>query len=195
MQSKSYVIGLDLSLNGTGLCVLDGEGNIALSTCIKNKAKLSGFDRIIAVREKVISIIKEYQPTLIAIEGYSMGQKAGVHFDTVELSGQIKVWLYQTGYKFCLVPPTTLKKFITGKGNSKKNVMLMEILSRWGIKFLSDDEGDAYGLSVVAAYEDYFLGNRECPKKITHAMRESLSALSIIQNESTPVRKRERESQ
>ena len=43
--------------------------------------------------------------------------------------------------------PTTLKKFITGKGAGPKDVMLLETYKRYGISFLDNNLCDAFGLA------------------------------------------------
>lgn len=44
------------------------------------------------------------------------------------------------------VAPGTLKKFVTGKGSAKKEIMRIEAYKRWQVEFGSNDEVDAYGL-------------------------------------------------
>jgi len=50
---------------------------------------------------------------------------------------------------FIIVAPTSLKKFITGNGAAKNDVMLMETFKRYGVTILDDNECDAYGLAQV----------------------------------------------
>ena len=45
------------------------------------------------------------------------------------------------------VPPMTLKKFAAGKGNAKKQEMLLQIYKRWGVEFTDDNAADAYALA------------------------------------------------
>jgi crossover junction endodeoxyribonuclease RuvC len=49
------------------------------------------------------------------------------------------------------IPPMTLKKFAAGKGNAKKQEMLMQIYKRWGIEFNDDNAADSYALARVAS--------------------------------------------
>ena len=58
----------------------------------------------------------------IAIEGYSMGSKGKV-FNIAENTGILKYKIYNMGIPLEVVPPTTVKKFATGKGNADKTVM------------------------------------------------------------------------
>jgi Holliday junction resolvasome RuvABC endonuclease subunit len=50
-----------------------------------------------------------------------------------------------------LVAGNTLKKFVTGKGNGPKSVMLKHVYSKWGYDTDDDNLADAYGLARLAA--------------------------------------------
>ena len=58
----------------------------------------------------------------IAIEGYSMGSKGKV-FHIAENTGVLKYKIYNLGIPLEVVPPTTVKKFATGRGNADKELM------------------------------------------------------------------------
>jgi Holliday junction resolvasome RuvABC endonuclease subunit len=60
--------------------------------------------------------------SLVMIEDYSMGSKGKV-FHIAENCGILKHELYVNEIPFATVPPTVLKKFATGKGNSSKEEM------------------------------------------------------------------------
>ena len=47
------------------------------------------------------------------------------------------------------VPPSTLKKFVTGRGNAAKNEMLLHVYKRWGREYSDDNMADAYALSML----------------------------------------------
>lgn len=61
-------------------------------------------------------------PRAIALEDYAMGARGRV-FEIAENTGALKQDLRANGYDFKLYPPTVVKKFATGKGNSDKNLM------------------------------------------------------------------------
>ena len=58
----------------------------------------------------------------IAIEGYSYGSKGKV-FHIAENTGVLKYKIFQNGIPLEVIPPTTIKKFATGKGNADKVAM------------------------------------------------------------------------
>jgi crossover junction endodeoxyribonuclease RuvC len=45
----------------------------------------------------------------------------------------------------------TLKKYAAGKGNAKKQEMLLQIYKRWGMEFSDDNAADAYALARLAS--------------------------------------------
>jgi crossover junction endodeoxyribonuclease RuvC len=45
----------------------------------------------------------------------------------------------------------TLKKYAAGKGNAKKQEMLLQIYKRWGLEFNDDNAADAYALARLAS--------------------------------------------
>lgn len=66
----------------------------------------------------------------VNIEGYSFGSSSGRAFDIAENGGLLKHKLWTQDIKFNIIPPTTLKKFVTGKGNAKKEQMIEEFTRR-----------------------------------------------------------------
>jgi crossover junction endodeoxyribonuclease RuvC len=65
-----------------------------------------------------------------------------------------RVYLYRTNVNYKVIAPGTLKKFVTGKGNSKKDLMLLKTYKRWGVEFDDHNICDAYGLARMAL-EDF----------------------------------------
>lgn len=70
--------------------------------------------------------------SLIIIEDYSMGSKGRV-FHIAENCGILKHELYVNELPFDTVPPTTLKKFASGKGNASKEMMYESFLRETNI--------------------------------------------------------------
>lgn len=155
------VIGLDLSLTSTGVATPVGE------TAIKSKKK--GEERLVEIREAVLYLVVPFGNPYIIIEGYSFGQQHSQAHSAGELGGQVRVALFERGIPFVVVPPTVLKKFITGKGNAAKVEVSSTISARTGIVFSTDDEADAYALRELGLA--HFGENQiEWPKKNLEAV-------------------------
>lgn len=136
-------IGLDLSLSGTGICVVDSNGVLLESNTIKTsapeaKSLLSRAKRIDLIVNSIESVVSTYCPCKIAVEGHSHGsgmrrgsdgqqfqQRGGI--DRHELFGAVVSMLYRDYLKYIHsleeVPPKSLKKWFTSSGNADKTMM------------------------------------------------------------------------
>lgn len=146
------VIGLDLSLTSTGYCYyIDGVWH---NGRIRPK-KISGMERL----SFIVSEIKQHLTVLsltekkpmLTIEGYSMGSK-GRAFDIGELGGVVKLFAWEKGFDVLLVPPSSLKLFVAGKGNANKQEMMEAVKGLWGFETKYHDEADAFGLHQLGRY-------------------------------------------
>ena len=93
----------------------------------------------------------------IAIEDYSFGSKGRV-FNIAENTGLLKHKLWEVGYKFNVVAPTTVKKFATGKGNADKEKMYEAFVKETGIdisKIMFPDR--ALGSPVSDIVDSYYI--------------------------------------
>ena len=92
----------------------------------------------------------KYDLVVVAMEGYANGktfnrEKMG------ELGGVVKL-AHATVFGFDpeIVPPTTLKKFVTGKGTASKDDMIAAVNSKWDPSVKNNNIADAYGLAEYA---------------------------------------------
>ena len=165
------VLGIDPSTKtGIGELSLQIEDHILnvdyvtrmVTNKLDSKTQSNHLQRVTALLADIMDITKTFKPDLIVLEGYSFSSKF-VSFPLVEISAVIRWELFNRGLNFILVPPTTLKKFVTGKGNCKKDVMRLETFKRWGVEAKTDDEIDAFGLSMFGAAYMGFL--KDMPKE------------------------------
>ena len=150
------VIGLDISLTCTGWCYLaeDDYTTGTIKTTPKDGIIQERVKIILKSLQSVLNTVKKCQEIdLIAIEGYSfgVGKNASRAFDLAEVSGAVKLYLYKMGIPYVLIPPNTLKKFLTGSGRAKKNEMLKAAYKRFDVDVKTDDEADAFGLAMMGA--------------------------------------------
>lgn len=152
-KSKTISLGLDLSLTGTGVIILEG-GKIVKQHLIKSKPvgdlPLNELIRIRKIIYEIESVLLEKLPTVAVIEGLAfMVRNATALVQLSALNYMTRELLHKYGVPFVIVAPTSLKKFITGSGGSKKDVMLMETYKRYGVTILDDNENDAFGLAKI----------------------------------------------
>lgn len=145
------ILGIDPSLTNTGLCW--GNGDWHETECLKYKQR-KGFkgrelydrlDRIDSLGDQARKIFSETKPDLALIESYSFGSRNGGEY-LGEYGGMLRWSLIRWARSVVEVAPTMAKKFATGKGNSKKEVIIGHVQKRWGVLFENSDEADAYVL-------------------------------------------------
>jgi len=138
------VMGIDPSLRSTGVAVLGIDSERAYSI---NTSRLNQADAINRVANKILEEARDVD--FIFIEGYAFGKFGGSSSVSVliELSGVLKYEFRRLGYKFIVVPPTVVKKYLTGNGNSNKDKMMLACYRKFGLEFETSDECDAYALA------------------------------------------------
>jgi len=153
-------IGIDPSLCSTGFVCLNENGELEDSQLIKTVPAQVIEERLIIINRTIQDLLDKYQirhndgykhEALVYIEGLSFMAKGNAILQLAGLHFFLRINLYKRfDLKYEIIAPTSLKKFVTGKGNSKKELMLLEVYKRWGIEFKNNNLADAYGLSRMA---------------------------------------------
>ena len=146
-------LGIDLSLVGTGIVLLN-EGKIESKQLIKSKPSgdlpIDELKRIRSIVDEIENVVTEDIPTIAVIEGMAfMARNSTALVQLSALNYMTRSLLFEYKIPFVIVAPTSLKKFITGSGAAKKDVMLIETFKRYGVTILDDNENDAYGLAQI----------------------------------------------
>jgi crossover junction endodeoxyribonuclease RuvC len=139
------VMGIDLSTSA-GVAVVDHAGKV-LHAGVVTYPKLKGKPRIHAIVGDILHLRETLQPDHIFIEDYALGLNMGAVIVQVELASVLQFILWQDGIPFELVSPGTLKKFVTGSGGAKKELMMLHVFKRWGHESKGNDECDAVALA------------------------------------------------
>lgn len=145
------IVGLDLSLVKTGFTVLK-DGKHVNSGLIKSKP--SG-DRPIQELERLVNIVTEIEGLvdgthLVVIENFAfMVRNTTALTQLAGLNYFVRFMLFRKSIPFVMCAPTSLKKFVCGKGNADKNLVMMEIFKQYNHSALDDNEADSYGLAVL----------------------------------------------
>jgi hypothetical protein len=170
MKQPNRVLGLDLSLTGTGWCA---TSNLVTRVGIIEPGKLEGLERMDHILKEISKLLDLTQvpffhvshseedaslpqtselninETLVIIEDFSFSSKGSSLFQIAGLGYLVRHWLWEHGIKFLLVPPTMVKKFCTGTGTAQKSLILKEVYKRWNVDLTDDNEADAYVLSRI----------------------------------------------
>lgn len=156
MPDLRVAIGIDPSLTGTAVCFYTPGQEMQPQTKRYSSLPRPGLDgriaRYLGLISKIVRPCIVAKPGIILIEGYSYGSKGKAILDIAEFGGLLRHRLLdEFECPIIEVPPATLKKWATGKGNANKVVMVTELVRRYGIGYDTDDEYDAYGLARMAA--------------------------------------------
>ena len=162
---NTMVLGLDPSLNSTGLCVMRGD---SLVRCARVTHKLTGILRLKYIRDAVKDIICSYDIDVCGMEGYVYGRSMMVtnSFELHELGGILKLMMHENDTPYHVFAPTSLKKFATGNARKvKKEDMIAGIAATWNIHFSKkqNDMADAYTLAKVCYFSHVALAERDTP--------------------------------
>lgn len=136
------VVGLDLSLTGTGVAH-PGGGSSTIRT------KLTGAARLGYLRDLIGQWLSDERTDLVAVEGYAFGRTNKAH-QMGELGGVVRLMLHERGQPWCEIPPSSMKKYATGKGNAGKSEVLVAAVRRLGYDGADDNQADALWLRAMA---------------------------------------------
>lgn len=143
-----YFLGIDQSLNGTGLCrLLEGGGVDHLETVCPGK--LRGVERLAHIKSKTATLLYP-SVKFAAIEHYSYNSVGRV-FELGEVGGVLRLLVYEYGVPFVVVPPTSLKKFATGNAAADKAAMVAAA-KKEGANVADDNQADAFFLAMIAKF-------------------------------------------
>lgn len=162
LAGEPVAIGIDQSLTGFAITVL----NVNKPECYKTwvyKSPYSGVKRLSDIGGWIVDKLEFVQKQEcfiqdIAMEGTVLASHAALLLG--ELAGLVKLTLWDFFMDYdhqdrlrvpLQIPPMTLKKYAAGKGNAKKQEMLLQIYKRWNIEFNNDNAADSYALARLAA--------------------------------------------
>jgi crossover junction endodeoxyribonuclease RuvC len=152
MSKTKVVVGLDMSLSSTGFCLKKGT-DISLET-IKTNPRTCENDLLRLqhiVKECLKRIPKDVD--MVCVEDYYVPMSKaqfGSAIKLISLGTLMRIALFNKGIPFYIPTASQLKKFVTGKGNCQKNLVLMEVFKRWGITAGDDNQADACTLGYMA---------------------------------------------
>jgi Holliday junction resolvasome RuvABC endonuclease subunit len=135
------ILGLDLSINGTGVCTPDGESFTI--KCVTGQ----GDHRINVVRDRIVPHLAGTD--LVVMEDFPAKLQAAAAKAIGLVQGAVRSALLDAKVPYAVISPATLKKFATGVGNCDKAAMILAAYKRSGIEFRDDNRCDAWWLHIA----------------------------------------------
>jgi Holliday junction resolvasome RuvABC endonuclease subunit len=129
------VLGLDLSITATGMCVPNGA-----TRTLRTNAK-TGDKRLQFIAEHV-GIILDGGVDVAVIEEAPPGLKGPAIKAIHMVHGAVRLRLLEAGTPYVVINPTTLKGYATGSTGGDKTAMAMAAYKRADREFADDKGGD-----------------------------------------------------
>jgi Holliday junction resolvasome RuvABC endonuclease subunit len=149
---RRYVWGLDSSLTGTGLTVIDLKDESAMMDRFTTHNMASLVDRSCSLIDWLGSKYELYTPVIILMESTFFSMNTAESLILTKLNHALEVGLYSMGgalYKG--VSPMSLKKYIAGTGPAKKTAVQGVLSERIGFTIANNDLADSFGLAIMAS--------------------------------------------
>lgn len=153
-MKKELFVGIDPSFTGTGLIILDSTANIIKQLLIKTKSSDSEEERLIQIEKDISFLSRLKKIKTVYLEGPSFSSSGAFVLQMGALHFLIRLFLYKKNIDYKIIAPGSLKKFITGKGTAKKELMLLNVYKKWGAEFDDNNLADAYSLARMALEEN-----------------------------------------
>jgi crossover junction endodeoxyribonuclease RuvC len=140
------VLGVDPSTK-TGLAIVEDSGRVGtvVATLEVQFKKLVGLERASAIAGEVLAFRNQHKPDIAVIEEMFIGHTSSA-IPIIQIGTILRYFLWQDGFPYYDCPATTLKKWVCGKGNVKKDQMMLHVFKRWGFESPSDNICDAVAL-------------------------------------------------
>ena len=148
-------LGLDLSLSSSGAVIIDQNYKILRKHVLSTSCV--GVERLFFLEKLLNSFFEENieSISMICIESPAYGISEGNLFNLGQWAGIVELALFKLGKKYIFASPSQLKKYVLGKGNGPKQLMLLKTFQNFQEAFENDNICDAYGLARIA--HDYYI--------------------------------------
>lgn len=150
------ILSIDQSFTCSGIVVLEDSQILHAEKFVTDKSKHI-FERAWDVVSRVVQLNDEYNPNVIGMEGLAFGGKGNATRDLAGLQFVIATQMkFVYGVDVIIVAPGTVKKVATGKGNSKK-MLLLECLPK-DVRKTFDDLGVKKTTGLLDLTDAYWIG-------------------------------------
>ncbi len=153
MDNQLRFVGIDPSYNGFAIMILDIEGNIIQQELLKSKSGDEIEDRIMSLEQDFKFICNIDNLEVVYIEGPSFSSRGAFMLQMGALNYYLRIFFRKNNIKYQIITPGNLKKYVTGTGNCKKELILLKTYKKWNIEFDDNNLCDAYGLARMAVDE------------------------------------------
>lgn len=142
------ILAIDQSYTSSGIVILDDGVMTYCERFVTDKEK-DVFERAWELTEQLRAIALNCKPDLIAMEGLAFAKNGNATRDLAGLQHTIMtVMRFVDGWPVVIISPNTVKKTATGKGNAKKDEMVLQLPADVRSEF------DALGVKKTTGLQD-----------------------------------------
>jgi Holliday junction resolvasome RuvABC endonuclease subunit len=198
MREDAVIVGLDLSLRGTGMAILVNGGlsnyfgwtdkkylynknkNVLCYYKLKNNSESCRQHRMHAITYWIdwilVELIREYGNAIVAIEGPAFSKNSRGASSLYELGGIVKDSLFRACIPFRIYSPMTVKLAWTGSGTAGKDAMVdaASVLFDLDLNDLgesAEDVADAVLIAALLNEEMVFKSGKKSVETASEGMR------------------------
>lgn len=142
MSEQLHVLALDLSITATGVVGTEPWERRTI------KPKTVGDYRLAEIADRLEHL--SFRCDLVIMEDLPMGMRNAAAGALGMLHGAVRVMLISTQRPYLTIPPASLKKYATSRGNAPKPDMRMELYKRTEMDLADDNQVDAMWLWLMA---------------------------------------------
>lgn len=147
-REYTAIIGVDLSLTGTGVVIVDPNGQVIGERLIVSK--WTGAKRLVDVRSNIASAVTDALlqfDVLVVQEEY--GASGNWQMKMGPLHGVVDEFWYEHNVPVLKVNPMHLKQFVFNKGTAQKEDIKLKAFQLWNYQNPSNDVVDAYCMAQI----------------------------------------------
>lgn len=156
IRKSKYFLGCDPSFSGCAFIIINNKSDkpISQKLVVKKNGDIKDLYSLVNPLNNIVKeffvLINKYEPEIIAIENFSYGSKNSLASQGLIL-GVLLLTMKQSVVRSKIIFPavTTVKAFL-GKGNMKKDLILLKVFKRFKVEFEDDNLADAYTLAQIA---------------------------------------------
>jgi len=151
-MTQEFFVGIDPSLTSSGVIIIDQQGTVIEQKIVQSHKEcyINSEQRVYDVFCQLKYVTNILKLKSIYIEGLAYMSASPTLFERCTLLYMLLIEFYKHDLTYKIIPPTTLKKYVTDNGRADKSQMMECVNTRWGYSFDIDDLADAYGLARMA---------------------------------------------
>ena len=150
------ILGIDPGFGRIGYGVIEknkqNEWQALTYGCITTDPKDSFVERLRDLHEELIDLIKEYEPTRMAVEELFFFKNLKTAIEVAQARGVILLTAIENNLEVDEFTPLQVKQAITGYGRAEKEQMqkMVAVILKIKEKIKSDDAADALAVALTA---------------------------------------------